>query len=174
MLTISAGEGRAPSGNDAEPEGHTMLMQPGRRARGQGGMTLIELLVATVILTTGVLGLSIVSVTTNELRASGLEKAAALHAVERELAAVEATDFANIVLTHNGRGFSVSLPGEANTALRALTADADGLPGIITITAPTGDPAHLLEIHVRIIWQGRHGSQQLSRTFRLSSLGSSS
>jgi prepilin-type N-terminal cleavage/methylation domain-containing protein len=173
MLTISGVKGGLRR-EHAESEGHTMLKQPGRHARRQGGMTLIELLVATVILTTGVLGLSVVSVTTGELRASGLEKAAALHAVERELSAVEATPFANIVATHNGRGFSVSLPGEAHAALRALPADADGLPGIISVTAPTGDAAHLLEINVRIIWQGRHGSQQLSRTFRLSSLGSSS
>jgi hypothetical protein len=137
-------------------------------------MSLVELLIATVILTTAVLGLSIVSVTTADLRATGLEKSAALHAVERELAAVEATSFGTIVATHDGRGFSVSLPGAANAALRAIVGDADGLPGTISITAPTGDAAHLLEIRVRIVWQGRHGTQQVARIFRLSSLGASS
>jgi Tfp pilus assembly protein PilV len=137
-------------------------------------MTLIETLIATTILTTAVLGLANVAVTTSELHSTGLEKAAAMHAVERELAAVEATNFATIVATHNGRGFSVTLPGETHTALHALKGDVDGLPGSIAITAPTGDPAHLLEIHVRIDWQGRHGAQHVERTLRLSSLGASS
>jgi hypothetical protein len=137
-------------------------------------MTLIEVLIATVILTTAVLGLSMVSATTNDLRAAGLEKAAAMHAAESELAAVEATDFTQIVALHDGRGFTVTLPGKAAPALNAVPGDPDGLPGLITITAPTGDPAHLLEIDVRVVWRGRHGSQQVERILRLSSLGASS
>jgi Tfp pilus assembly protein PilV len=137
-------------------------------------MTLIEVLIATVILTTAVLGLSIVSATTNDLRAAGLEKAAALHAVEAQLSAVEATDFAQIIATHNNRGFAVTLPGKVGNALDAVQGDADGLPGIITVTAPTGDAAHLLEIDVKVIWHGRHGNQQVERIMRLSSLGASS
>jgi prepilin-type N-terminal cleavage/methylation domain-containing protein len=162
-------------GNDLEDRvNDNMTKLQARRPRRDHGMTLIEVMIAATILTTAVLGLSVVSVTTNELRATGQEKAAAMHAIERELSAVEATNFATIIATHNGRGFSVTLPGEVNTALRAVKGDADGLPGIISVTAPTGDPAHLLEIRVRILWQGRSGPQQLSRTFRLSSLGSSS
>jgi len=137
-------------------------------------MTLIEVLIATVILTTAVLGLSMVSATTNDLRAAGLEKAAAMHAVEAQLAAVEATVFANIVAQHNGRGFAVTLPGKAGNALDAVAGDPDGLPGLITVTAPTGDPAHLLEIDVKVVWHGRHGNQQIERIMRLSSLGASS
>lgn len=137
-------------------------------------MTLIEVLIATVILTTAVLGLSMVSATTNDLRAAGLEKAAAMHAAEAQLAAVEATDFTQIIAQHNNRGFAVTLPGKVGNALDAVPGDADGMPGLITITAPTGDAAHLLEIDVKVIWKGRHGSQQVERIMRLSSLGASS
>jgi prepilin-type N-terminal cleavage/methylation domain-containing protein len=152
---------------------HTMMKQPGH-SKHRGGFTLIEVLIATVILTTAVLGLANVSVTTGELRNTGVQKAAALHSVERELAAVAATPFANIQATHDGRGFSVTLPGEANAALHALKTDADGLPGVIHVTAPTGDPAHLLQIRVVIDWQGRSGPQHFERTVRLSSIGASS
>lgn len=144
-----------------------------RRAR-VGGFTLIEVMIATVILVTAVLGLANVSVTTGALHNTGVEKAAAIHSVERELAAVAATAFATIQATHDGRGFSVTLPGEANAALHALKTDGDGLPGLIRVTAPTGDPAHLLEIRVVIDWQGRNGPQHYERTIRLSSIGASS
>ena len=137
-------------------------------------MTLVEVLFATVILTTAVVGLSNVAMTTNHLHAAGVEKSAALHAAERELAAVEATNFATIVAAHDGRGFSVTLPGMANAALRAPPGDLDGLPGSISVTAPTGDPDHLLEIRVRVDWQGRSGVEHVDRTVRLSLLGASS
>jgi len=150
-----------------------MMKQPGNK-RGIGGFTLIEVLVATVILVTAVLDLAQVSVATNQLHSTGLEKAAAIHAVERELAAVAATNFTTITATHDTRGFSVTLPGMVNAALRSIKGDADGLPGTIRITAPTGDPAHLLEIRVVIDWQGRHGPQHYERTIRLSSLGAAS
>lgn len=150
-----------------------MMRQPGIQGR-RGGFTLIEVLIATAILVTAVLGLANVSVATGALRSTGVQKAAAIHAVERELAAVAATPFATIAATHDGRGFSVVLPGEATAALHALKTDGDGLPGVIHVTAPTGDPAHLLEIKVEIDWQGRSGPQHFERTIRLSSVGAAS
>jgi type II secretory pathway pseudopilin PulG len=141
-----------------------------RRKRRASGISLIEVMIATVILTTAVVGLSNVAVTTSALRAVRVEKAVAMHAIEQQLAAVEATDFATILATHNGRGFAVTLPGEVNAALHALPGDFDGLPGSIAVTAPTGDPDHLLEIRVRVDWQGRHGAQHLDRIVRLSNL----
>src|SRR6185295_2785355 len=103
-LTItSAGDS---SGTVRRVAQHTMLKQQRQRSRRARGLTLIEVLVATTVLTTAVLGLANVAVSTSELRSTGMEKAAALHAVERELAAVEATNFATILAVHNGRGFS--------------------------------------------------------------------
>jgi hypothetical protein len=144
------------------------------RARATRGNTLIESLVATTILVTAVLSLANIAVTTGELRVSGLAKAAAMHAVERELAAVSATKFSTMVATHNGRGFSVALPDMKGAVLVPLKGDPDRLPGSISVTAPTGDPAHLLEIRVRVDWQGRNGPQHVERTTRFSDLGAGS
>jgi hypothetical protein len=142
------------------------------RRRREGGLTLIETVCAAVVLALAILGLSRVALSANEMQQSGVQKAAALREVERQLATVQSSDFASIVATFDGTGFGVILDGAAAEALTAVPNDADGRPGLVTVTAPTGDPDALLEVQVRIDWLGRNGPQSVARTLRLSRVGS--
>lgn len=143
----------------------------GRRRR-ERGLTLIETVCAAVVLALAILGLSQVALSANAMQQSGVQKAAALREVERQLATIQSSDFTTIVATYDGAGFGVILDGATAEALPALANDADGRPGLVTVTAPTGDPDALLEVRVRIDWQGRNGPQSVGRTLRLSRVGS--
>jgi hypothetical protein len=129
--------------------------------------------VATVILATGVLTLSSVAASANQLRKNIFEKAMAAEALDRELAVIEATPFEEIQADHDGRGFEVVLPGRASSMLTALPGDPDGLPGIIEVRVP--DPPNnaefLLEVELRLEWAGTNGPRRLSRIVQLSRLG---
>lgn len=147
----------------------------GGRPRGatRAGFATLETLCAATLLLIAVLTLAQVSAATGRLHQQGREKSAALHAIEREFAAIENTAFTAIVPNWNGVGFRVTAPPMPGDALHAQPGDADGLPGQVLVTAPNGDPNRLIEVTVRVSWQGVAGNQNLQRTIRLSAVGTS-
>jgi hypothetical protein len=135
-------------------------------------MTLIETICAAAILAVAIVGLTNVTATSAALHRAGVEKSAAMRAAERQLATVVASDFATLQADWNGAGFAVGLEGKGGAALRPLPNDPDGMAGSVQVTAPSGDPAELVEIAVRVDWVSAHGPQALVRRMRLSRLGS--
>ncbi len=143
-----------------------------RRLR-RGGFSLIETLVASAILLIGIVALASSAVMAMHLRKTQALKMLAAEALDQEMAAVQATPFTDIRAQHDGRGFAIFAEGKVNAALNALTNDADGLPGNITVTAPApfNDFNRLVDVTVRVEWQGTNGPQALRRTIRLSRAG---
>jgi prepilin-type N-terminal cleavage/methylation domain-containing protein len=145
-----------------------------KRRHPASGFTLVEVLVVATMLAVAILGMTQISNVSAALRVSGREKAAAVRTLDREVAAVEATNFASIPTLWNNTGFDVTLEDKGKAILHSLPGDADGKPGVVTIFAPNGDPSQLLEIRVRVDWNGTHGPQHVQRTVRLSALGAGS
>jgi prepilin-type N-terminal cleavage/methylation domain-containing protein len=143
------------------------------RGRDARGFTLVELAVATVILVVGVLTLAHVALTIRAMHRADDERAMAATALLDQLHAVETTPFGDVVATFDGHGFDVVLPGEVSPALRALAGDPDGRAGLVTVTAPDPpkDPTELLEVTVRLDWDGSYGAQHLERRVRISRPG---
>jgi len=135
-------------------------------------MTLIETACAAAILALAVAGLTNVSATSAALHRAGVEKAAAMRAAERQLSTILASDFATLTADWDGTGFAAGIEGKAGMALRSLPGDADEMPGSVSITAPTGNAAELVDILVRVEWVSAHGPANLTRRMRLSRLGS--
>ncbi len=145
-----------------------------RRRRSSGGFTLIEVMVVAMMLAVAILGMSQISNVSAALRALGREKAAAVRTLDRQVAAIQATNFAAIPARWNNTGFEVALEDKGRAILHPLPGDADGMPGNVSVSAPNGDPSQLLEIRVRIDWNGAHGPQHVQRIVRLSALGAGS
>jgi prepilin-type N-terminal cleavage/methylation domain-containing protein len=145
----------------------------GERHRS-GGFTMIEVLVVATMLAVAILGMSQISQVSAALRVAGREKAAAIRTLDREVASIQATNFASIPTRWDNTGFEVTLEDKGRAILHPLPGDVDGMPGNVAISAPNGDPAQLLEIRVRIDWNGTHGPQHVQRTVRLSALGAGS
>lgn len=151
-----------------------MMNHPGRRLRNsaRSGFTLIETVCAAAILALAIAGLTNLTATSAALRQTGEQKDAAVRAAESQIATIVAADFATIPGTFDNTGFAVTLDGKVANALRPLPGDADNLPGIVRITAPTGNPAELVDIFVTVEWISPHGPETLTRRMRLSRLGS--
>lgn len=153
-----------------------MMKHPGRRIRNsaQAGFTLIETICAAAILSLAIAGLTNLTATSAALRQTGMQKDAAMRAAERQIATIIASDFATIPATWDNFAFTVGIEGKVGNALHAPPGDADNLPGIVRITAPTGDASQLVDIFVTIDWVSPHGPSTLTRRMRLSRLGSGS
>ena len=145
-----------------------------RRRRHSSGFTLVEVLVVATMLAVAILGMSQISHVSAALRVAGREKSAAIRTLDREVASIQATNFAAIPGRWDNTGFEVTLEEKGRSILHPLPGDVDGLPGNVAVSAPNGDPSQLLEIRVRIDWNGTHGPQHVQRTVRLSALGAGS
>jgi hypothetical protein len=110
---------------------------------------------------------------TSQVQRNSRERQAAWSALTEELNRVRATPYAEIVPTHDGRSFPVFLEDNANAGLRAQEGDLDGLPGEIEVTVPSppDDAGLLLEVTVRVEWQGSFAPQTLERRIRISRPG---
>jgi hypothetical protein len=150
--------------------GTKRVVRPSRRC---AGITLIETICAAAILAVAISGLTNLSAASAALHQTGLQKELAVRVAERELATIVSADWADVP-TFDGNDFAVAFEGYGTPALRALPGDADQLPGSVQILAPTGLPAELVEIIVRVDWISPHGPQSLQRRMRLSRIGSGS
>jgi hypothetical protein len=135
---------------------------------------LIEVLVATAVLVVSILMATSVAASAQRLSRSCHEKDAALRALDAEVMAIESTAFDQIQGQHDGRDFAVLGDGQVNNMLPATAGDADNLPGeVIVVNAAGAAPGTLLQVTVRVDWQGVAGPQSMMRTVLLSELGQS-
>jgi prepilin-type N-terminal cleavage/methylation domain-containing protein len=161
------------SGATLKQRKHQRRAPEGAGRRGERGFTLVELAVATVLLVVGVLALAHVALTIRAMRRDDDERAMATSALLDQLRTIETTPFADVVTKFDGTGFDVTLPGALSPALKALPGDADGMAGLVTVSAPNppADPTSLLEATVRLDWEGSNGPRHLERRVRLSRPG---
>lgn len=137
-----------------------------KRSRGQRGMSILEVTVASVILAVGIVSLTSVAATSARLHQSGLMKAAALRSMEAQIATIESTDFAALQAL-DGTTF------EVDASVQPPGGGMNGPPpaGAIDVTAPTGNAAQLLEVRLSMSWRGMNGTRTMERRLRRSRLG---
>ena len=141
---------------------------------------------AVAVLAVAIVGLTSVAATSAAVHRAGIQKNAAMRSIEKRIATISSTAFANILATYNNRNFDEvgivgvdsvngSIYGGASaTALDALATDGDHEPGRITVTVPTGaNAAELLEVLLQVVWQSPCGPETVTRRVRLSRLGTS-
>ena len=135
-------------------------------------MSLVETSCASTILALAIAGLTNIAATSANIHKLGVQKSAAIRAVERQVATIVASDFDKLIADWNNVGFQAGIDGKAGSALQAPPGDADKLPGRIEVSAPTGQPSELIEIFVRVDWLAPSGRATVSRRLLLSRLGS--
>ncbi|HZN40294.1 MAG TPA: prepilin-type N-terminal cleavage/methylation domain-containing protein [Planctomycetota bacterium] len=139
------------------PSEPTALGQPATRC-SEAGFSLVELMIATVVMVIGLVGIMNSCVHLNALQRLDAEVALSYRACLRNLEAVRAMPMATIA-TMNGTGFDI--PG-ANGATRALVpqkGDPDGLPGSITVQRLALDAGRsLYRITATAKWHGSSGN----------------
>ena len=145
-----------------------------RTRKNEAGFTLLDVLVANSILLIAVLGLCGATTKAHGVQATLQERVAIDRALDEELTQIEGSAFDNLVADHDGRSFEVRLNDGANSILRTLPGDADGVVGSVSVRAaePYNDPDRLLEVEVRVDARGK-AEWHRSRTVRISRGGSS-
>jgi prepilin-type N-terminal cleavage/methylation domain-containing protein len=142
------------------PSEPTALAQPATR-RGEAGFSLVELMIATVVMVIGLVGIMNSCVQLNALQRLDGEVALSYRACLRNLEAVRAMPMATI-LTMNNTGFDIPGANGAARALQAQKGDPDGLPGSITVVRLATDAGRVLyRITATANWQGASGNSSV-------------
>jgi hypothetical protein len=137
----------------------------------QQGFALPDVLIGTVILVVAVFSLASAALSTSKLRRTVEEKDLAIQALDEICNRIESTSYDDIVLSYNGMGFMVDPWGIE--FLNVVPGDADNRPGSVIVTAPApfNDPDELLQVEVRVDWQGTAGPQFVRRVLLISKPG---
>lgn len=146
------------------------MNQPHANHRRCRGFTIVEAIVATAILTVGVVSLTGVAANSVRLHQSGQKKSMALRTLDAQVATIESTPFANLSAL-DGTTFAADASIATTVANGSVGGGNSTSDGVLVVTAPTGDPAALLEITVALTWQGLNGTQVMQRRIRRSALG---
>ena len=143
------------------------------RRRRRRGFTIIEAMVASAVLAVGVVSLTGVAANSVRLHQAGQNKATALRGLEAQVATVQSTAFAGLQAL-DGSTFdadaSIVVSTTAQYGGQTYSVDTPAT-GSISVTAPTGIAAELLEVTVALTWQGMNGVNTMQRRVRRSRLG---
>lgn len=132
----------------------------------ESGTSLIEVLVATVILVVAALAVVSMCVQSNRLRTANHETMLALTACRNALEGVRTQSFVDLPGL-NGRGFDVPGSTGGPGGLRPVDGDPDGLPGelrVAVVDALAGET--LYRVTALVQWLGCEGA----RTFQLETM----
>jgi prepilin-type N-terminal cleavage/methylation domain-containing protein len=128
---------------------------------GEAGFSLVELMIATVVMVIGLVGIMNSCVHLNALQRLDAEVALSYRACMRNLEEVRAMPMATI-LTMNGTSFDIPGANGATKALRAQKGDVDGMPGQITVVRLATDAGRsLYQITATAKWQGASGNSSV-------------
>lgn len=123
------------------------------------GYSLLEVVVALAVVSIGVIG--VLGAVLHSMRAqqAARERITAQNAAKSKIEEITGSDFASVVSTYSGTGFTVS-------GLAPVEGDADGLAGRVVIDAT--DPT-LLDIEVIVEWSGAFAWNRTSFRTQLTS-----
>jgi hypothetical protein len=121
------------------------------RAR-QRGITLIEVLMAGIVLLIAAVALAATMAQSHGLANAPREEVAARNAAQAAIAGLASTPFDQVAALYHKRGFPV--PG-----LTPLPGDADGLPGEVVFAYGPGGDTSFYTVTVRVRWRGTTGER---------------
>jgi hypothetical protein len=136
-------------------------------------MMLLDVLVGASLLAAAGLAAAQMVLDTNSLRQACAVRRLVIETISEELKRIEGSLFEELQAQHHGRGFAVREDEPGGLLLTAPPGDADGLPGLVTVTVPNppNDPDELLEVTVRVDWFDGTTSNSISRTLTVSRVG---
>ena len=120
----------------------------------EGGFTLVELLMGTVLMVVGLVGVMSSTIRLHGLQRLDTEIDQAFQACRTNLEELRAVPITALP-GYDGRGFAVPGPDGVTPILRAVPGDADGLPGEIHVTVDQSAAGYVLyKIRVVVTWRG--------------------
>jgi len=121
---------------------------------GEAGFTLVELLMGTVLMVVGLVGVMSSTIRLHGLQRLDTEIDQAFQACRTNLEELRAVPITALP-GYDGRGFAVPGPDGVTPILRAVPGDADGLPGEIHVTVDQSAAGYVLyKIRVVVTWRG--------------------
>ena len=139
-------------------------MQSNRpRIRRDPGFTLVELLVAAMLLAIVAVGVAAAMVQTPRLTRSAREDVAIRTAMRSVVAEISAAPFSEVPATYDDYAFEV--PG-----IEATRADPDGIPGLVKIRVEGEAAATFYIVTISVTWQGVHGARTLRNAHYLANV----
>ncbi|MEE8104875.1 MAG: hypothetical protein V3T86_05010 [Planctomycetota bacterium] len=131
-----------------------MRAELARDRRGEAAFTLLEVLVAGIVLTVSTVGLAVVLAQSHELIQSPRQEVAARNWIRSIYAELAAAPFDGVAATYHRRNFDVP-------PLFAIADDPDGLPGEVVFEyGPNGDTSYYT-VTVSVRWRGTKGARQV-------------
>ena len=125
-------------------------MSASTRRKRQRGLTLIELMAATAVLSIVALGVGATMANSPRIAAGAREENAVRTQIEEIVATLTASPYSKVAAEWNGRGFDVE-------GLQPTEGDLDGLPGAVFFEpAPDGSTMYYT-VNVVVRWQGING-----------------
>ena len=122
--------------------------------RPDAGFSLVELLMGTVLMVVGLVGVMSATIRLHGLQRLDTEIDQAFQACRTNLEELRAVTLVALP-GYNGRGFAVPGPDGVTPALRAVPGDPDGLPGEIHVTLDQSAAGFLLyRIRTVVTWKG--------------------
>jgi|KBSSwiStaDraftv2_1062776.scaffolds.fasta_scaffold2366914_1 type II secretory pathway pseudopilin PulG len=125
---------------------------------GERGMSLVELMIATVVMVVGLVGIMNSCVKLHALQRLDGEVAFAYRACMQTIEDLRAMPLASLP-GMNATGFDVPGPDATTPLLAAQPGDRDGLPGAITVQQLASNGGRLLyRITAAAAWRGASGN----------------
>lgn len=125
--------------------------------RDEQGLSLVELMIATVVMVVGLVGIMNSCVRLHAMQRMDAEVGLAYRACLQNLEDLRALPLASLPAM-NATGFDVPGPDATTPALAAQPGDRDGLPGAITVLQVASNGGRLLyRITAAAAWRGAGG-----------------
>jgi hypothetical protein len=147
-------------------------MAESKRAK-QRGMMLLDVVIGASLLAAAGLAAAQLVLDTSSLKQACAVRRLVIETISEELKRVEGSVFEDLRADHDGRGFAVQDDEPIGMRLTAPPGDADGLPGLVTVTVPDppNTPDELLEVTVRVDWFDGTATNAVVRRLRVSRVG---
>lgn len=123
------------------------------KSRRRDAFTVIEVLIASMVLAIALIGLISAFARAAWLNANAKETSMAINGCRKEMDVIRATFFNTIVTTYAPPNDNFPVEG-----LLAQPGDPDGLPGKVTVTSAGA----MLTITCTVSWRGVAGDRQIS------------